>query len=292
MTPIVLVPALSMLGAMNEPAWMEGAGPISMEVARRLASNAPSLYRLLVDPVSGAPLDLAPERYRVSKAMRTALRIRDEYCQFPGCMAKACNAEIDHIKSFDSGGTTARINLEVLCLHHHLLKHFKDDRTRNGEVRVDQGPERQRVSLRGWVPSMTESGRVSWTSPTGRFYPAEAGDIRLPLYPAWLQRLISDSDCQDDNGSPSKFAGPASSPADGAERTSVEWDGPELSEAGLCEAEWDDPATEDFEFTEGSDEESAMPEALLLDDFEEAQLLAAAIEQAMNLPHLGLPEAA
>ncbi len=110
--PIVLILALSMLGATDEPAWMEGAGSISMEVAKSLASSAPSLYRLLVDPLTGNPLDIAPDHYRVSKTMQTALRIRDEHCQFPGCMAKACTAQIDHIKSFDSGGSTSRNILE------------------------------------------------------------------------------------------------------------------------------------------------------------------------------------
>ncbi|WP_083360826.1 HNH endonuclease signature motif containing protein [Arthrobacter alpinus] len=64
--------------------------------------------------------------------MRTMLRIRGEYCQFPGCMAKAATSEVDHIVNFQSGGTTFD-NLESLCLHHHLLRHFKDDKIRAGE---------------------------------------------------------------------------------------------------------------------------------------------------------------
>lgn len=120
-----MVHALSMLGAADEPARMEGAGPAGLEVAIRFASTGPSLYRWLVDPFSCAPLDAAPKDCRVSKAMRTALRIRDEYCQFLGCMSTSSNAQIDHIRGFDSGASAARSDLEVLCLHRHLLILFK-----------------------------------------------------------------------------------------------------------------------------------------------------------------------
>lgn len=191
--PVLLVPALSMLGATDEPAWMQGVGPISMEVARQLMSESSSLYRVLVDPVSNEPLDCTPDLYRITKAMRTMLLIRDEYCQFPGCMAKASSSQIDHIESFESGGSSTFNNLECLCLHHHLVKHFRDDKTRNGQYRTDQSQERQRVSLRGWVPRMESSGRVAWLSPTGRNYPSAANDRPLMHYPQWLQRLISEA---------------------------------------------------------------------------------------------------
>ncbi|MGP9502361.1 DUF222 domain-containing protein [Specibacter sp. AOP5-B1-6] len=189
-TPVLLIPALSLLGATNEPAWLEGYGPLSMEVARHLAAGAPSLLRVLVDPISNEPLDVAPQRYRINTAMRTMLQIRDEYCQFPGCLAKATNCEIDHIKKFEHGGLSIYDNLETLCHRHHVLKHFKDDRTRTGECRTDQSPEREAVRLRGWTPAIV-AGRVAWTSPTGRYYPPEVGDTQPPVYPEWLKTHIN-----------------------------------------------------------------------------------------------------
>ena len=188
--PVLLIPALSLLGATNEPAWLEGYGPLSMEVARHLAAGAPSLLRVLVDPISNEPLDVAPQRYRINTAMRTMLQIRDEYCQFPGCLAKATNCEIDHLKKFEHGGLSIYDNLETLCHRHHVLKHFKDDRTRTGECRTDQSPEREAVRLRGWTPAMV-AGRVAWTSPTGRYYPPEIGDTQPAVYPEWLKTLIN-----------------------------------------------------------------------------------------------------
>lgn len=189
--PVVLIPMFSLLGATNEPAWMEGAGPISMEVAKRLAAQAPSMLRVLVDPVSSTPLDIAPDRYRINQAMRTMLRIRDEYCQFPGCMAKAVNCDVDHIKSFESGGRSIYNNLETLCARHHLVKHFKDDKNRTGKLRCIDEPERQTLRLRGWTPRMEESGRVSWTSPSGRYCPPELVDELPPAYPKWLKKRIA-----------------------------------------------------------------------------------------------------
>ncbi|MGP9502818.1 DUF222 domain-containing protein [Specibacter sp. AOP5-B1-6] len=190
--PVLLIPALSLLGATNEPAWLEGYGPLSMEVARHLAAGSPSLLRVLVDPISNEPLDVAPQRYRISQEMRTMLQIRDEYCQFPGCLAKATNCEIDHLKKFEHGGLSIYDNLETLCHRHHVLKHFKDDRTRTGECRTDQSPEREAVRLRGWTPAMVD-GRVAWTSPTGRYYPPEIGDTQPPVYPEWLKTHINET---------------------------------------------------------------------------------------------------
>ncbi|MFC8302363.1 DUF222 domain-containing protein [Specibacter sp. NPDC057265] len=189
-TPVLVVPALSLLGFTDEPAWMEGVGPISVELARRLTAGAPSLYRVLVDPITNKPLDYAPESYRISKAMKTMLTIRDEYCLFPGCTTVAVNCEVDHVKRFETGGRSVYNNLQTLCKRHHLLKHFKDDKTRHGWNRTDQSAERQNTRLRGWTPTMTEEGRVGWTSPTGHWYPPAPDDTSAPSYPEWLKNHI------------------------------------------------------------------------------------------------------
>ncbi|WP_269938220.1 HNH endonuclease signature motif containing protein [Arthrobacter sp. HY1533] len=188
-TPILLVPALSLLGFTDEPAWMSGAGPISIEVAKYLTANAPSFYRVLVDPISNQPLDAAPDVHRLTQAMKTRLLIRDEYCVFPGCNARAVNCEDDHIQAFATGGRTILENLEILCSFHHRLKHHGDDRTRTGGVRTDQSFERQLVHPRAWTPRMTENG-IEWTSPAGYHYPPEQQDTQPPVYPDSLKILI------------------------------------------------------------------------------------------------------
>jgi 5-methylcytosine-specific restriction endonuclease McrA len=189
--PVVLIPVMSLLGLTNEPAWMEGAGPISMDVAKRMMESAPSMYRLLVDPISNKPLDAAMDSYRITKSMRTMLRIRDEYCQFPGCNAKASTSELDHMKAFSAGGKSTAANLENLCRRHHRLKHFKDDKNRYGQYRSINEPERHSLRLRGWTPQREEDGRVSWTSPSGRYCPPETEIEQAPAYPKWLKNTMT-----------------------------------------------------------------------------------------------------
>lgn len=53
-TVIVTVPFQTLLGG-DEPATVEGVGPIDAATARRLTAQAPSLYRLLTHPHTGAP---------------------------------------------------------------------------------------------------------------------------------------------------------------------------------------------------------------------------------------------
>ena len=169
---------------------MEGAGPISIDVARKLMGDASCFYRVLTDPVTNKPLDCAPQQYRLTQAMKVMLRIRDEYCQFPGCLIKAISCQTDHVKAFEHGGPTILDNLENLCRAHHQLKHFKDDRTRTGEYRLDQGPERAAVRLRGWTPTPIENGGVAWTSPRGHYHPPETTDTHVPAYPKWVKKHI------------------------------------------------------------------------------------------------------
>ncbi len=189
--PVVMIPVLSLLGLTNEPAWMEGAGPISMEIAKRMTESAPSMYRLLVDPISNKPREAAMDSYRITKSMRTMLRIRDEYCQFPGCNAKASTSEMDHMKAFSTGGKSTPANLEHLCKRHHRMKHFKDDKNRYGQYRSINEPERHSLRLRGWTPYRETDGRISWTSPSGRYCPPETEFEQAPAYPKWVKNTMN-----------------------------------------------------------------------------------------------------
>ena len=60
---VVTVPVLTLLGRTDEPARLEGYGPIDAETARRLAAGATSFHRLLTHPVSGVRLDLDRATY-------------------------------------------------------------------------------------------------------------------------------------------------------------------------------------------------------------------------------------
>ncbi len=150
-TVLVTVPVMTLLGHDTaEVASIEGHGPISDAEARRLAATAPSLIRVLTHPETGATLSVGRDRYVVPRDLRMWLRVRDEYCRFPGCGRAASHSDVDHTRDWQHGGTTSADNLANLCPSHHRLKHHT----------------RWRVQHDG-------GGTLLWTAPSGRTYRTE-----------------------------------------------------------------------------------------------------------------------
>lgn len=140
----VTVPVMTLLGKSEEPGYLRGYGPIDPETARRLTAEAPSLYRILVDPGSNTVVQVSREHYEVPPALRRFLQLRDERCRFPGCNRSADLCDIDHTIPWAWGGETNADNLACLCRVHHRLKE------------------------RGWSVDLTDDGVMHWTSPFGR----------------------------------------------------------------------------------------------------------------------------
>ncbi|TPW77014.1 DUF222 domain-containing protein [Schumannella sp. 10F1B-5-1] len=145
----VVVSALTLTGHDHQPADLIGRSPIDADTARTLAADAPSLTRLLTDPVRGTVI--AVDRYRPTGDQRRHLRARDQHCRWPGCHRPAIRCEIDHTIDAAKGGPTALGNLAHLCQRHHSTKQFTP-------WRVRQRP----------------GGILEWTSPTGRMYREDA----------------------------------------------------------------------------------------------------------------------
>ena len=169
---LVTVPVLSLLGATDEPALLDGYGPIPPSMARRLvAGGAGSFYRVLTDPRDGAPLEIGRTSYRLTTAQRHWLRLRDGRCPFPGCNNHSLDNEADHLLAWAHGGTTGIANLGQPCPKHHRLKHSS-----------------------AWTPAGAGKDHPpGWTSPAGRYYPSEHQDWEPPRWPdSWPD------DCPDD----------------------------------------------------------------------------------------------
>ncbi|MDQ0870837.1 hypothetical protein QFZ70_003310 [Arthrobacter sp. V1I9] len=149
-TVLVTVPVFALLGLTDEPAVLDGHGPIPASMARKLLTDgATSFHRVLVDPRDGAPLEIGRTKYRLTKAMKHALRLRDGKCTFPGCNNRTPDNETDHLQPWQHGGTTGISNLAQLCPKHHRLKHNSR-----------------------WTPTpATPNEPPGWTSPTGRPLP-------------------------------------------------------------------------------------------------------------------------
>ncbi|MGX5771331.1 DUF222 domain-containing protein [Microbacterium trichothecenolyticum] len=118
----VTVPVMTLLERDDEPATLDGYGPIDTETARRLAGDAPSWVRILTHPVTGTVLDVDRTTYRVPKALRRWLEVRDQACTGPGCMRSARDCDVDHRLDWQYGGKTSDTNLGPLCEPHHVLK--------------------------------------------------------------------------------------------------------------------------------------------------------------------------
>ena len=146
----ITVPALSMAGVSDAPAMLDGYGPIDPETAARIAVNAPSFTRILVQPETGAVLSVGRNQYRVPADLQRAVRLRDGTCRAPGCGRRARACDLDHSVAWDDGGTTDVGNLACLCRHHHRMKHLPGSN-------LDHQP----------------GGVLEWTTPDGKQYRTE-----------------------------------------------------------------------------------------------------------------------
>ncbi|WP_256041532.1 HNH endonuclease signature motif containing protein [Cryobacterium sp. SO1] len=159
-TVMITVPVLTLLGLDEEPATLEGYGPISPEMARQIAGHAPSFTRLLTHPETGVVLSLGKTQHKNTKAMKKWLRVRDETCRFPGCSRPAVTSDVDHTHDWADGGNTDCDNLAHLCEPHHRLKH-----------------------LTHWRVTQEPGGILLWTSPGKRSYRTDPANPMGPPRP-------------------------------------------------------------------------------------------------------------
>ncbi|WP_350224150.1 DUF222 domain-containing protein [Pseudarthrobacter sp. fls2-241-R2A-127] len=159
---LVTVPVFSLLGLTDEPAILDGFGPVPASMARKLvADGAESFYRVLVDPRDGAPLQIGRTRYRLTETIKKWIRMRDAKCTFPGCTNHTPDNDTDHLTAWGDGGRTGISNLAQLCPKHHRLKHHSR-----------------------WTPGLAYKNEPpAWTSPTGRRYTPEQQDSEPTHWP-------------------------------------------------------------------------------------------------------------
>ncbi|MDH6237366.1 HNH endonuclease signature motif containing protein [Cryobacterium sp. CG_9.6] len=160
----VTVPVLTLMGKGNEPAMLEGFGPIDPDTARRIAGTATGFHRLLIHPETGAVLSFGKDTYRVPAALRRYLEVRDETCRFVGCNKSARHCDMDHTLAWQHGGDTTFTNLAALCRRSHKIKHET-----------------------GWNVTQDTTGTLTWTSPAGKHYATHpASRLRPPVLPPEL----------------------------------------------------------------------------------------------------------
>jgi hypothetical protein len=110
------------LGLTDDPAILDGYGPICAEQARELLPEA-TLRRLITDDLSGELLDYGHKTYRPPQHLEDHVIARSPRCLIHGCPQPARQCHLDHRVPFDAGGPTSADNLDPLCERHHLMKH-------------------------------------------------------------------------------------------------------------------------------------------------------------------------
>lgn len=141
----VTIPLATLAGVGEEPALLDGIGPIDPDLVRRIAAIEPGWDVVFTHGCTGLPV--AVDRYRPSAELKRFLRARDERCRFPGCRRHAEHCDLDHTIDAAHGGQTSTGNLGGFCRRHHTLKHATP-----------------------WRVEQISHGRFRWTSPTGGVY--------------------------------------------------------------------------------------------------------------------------
>lgn len=145
----VTVPVTTLLGVDDRPASLDGVVPVDPETARRWCREAPSLVRILTDPVESTILAVDRRSYRPPADLARLVRLRDGTCTAPGCPRPASGCDLDHIRAWADGGETCADNLTALCRHHHRLKH-----------------------MTGWTVTGS-AGATMWHSPSGASFASD-----------------------------------------------------------------------------------------------------------------------
>jgi len=179
----ITVPVLTLLGKTDEPASLDGYGPIPLSTAAEIAACAPSFTRILTHPETGAVLSVGRDSYRVPKDLARWVRTRDGTCRQKFCNSPARRSEIDHSVPWTpqrwrpTGGQTSDDNLSSLCGGHHTGKHAL---LVNGWGHVvgEAWGLRHQTDATGHT-----TGTIIWTTPTGRQYETEPDVTMNPYRP-------------------------------------------------------------------------------------------------------------
>ena len=111
-----------------------------------------------VHPSTGALIDPDHEHattaYVPGKALAGLVKAQDGRCRFPGCTLNVRFTDLDHVRRWPQGATSAD-NLHALCRRHHRIK-----------------------QLVGWQVALRPDGTTLWVDPIGRCYLTRALDHR------------------------------------------------------------------------------------------------------------------
>jgi hypothetical protein len=109
----------ALFGSSDEPAHMEGYGPVPAELARELVARACDrderiwLRRLYTHPTSGELVAMESRARLFRGSLARFIHLRDQICRTPWCDAPIRHT--DHLRGASSGGDTDAVNGQGLC---------------------------------------------------------------------------------------------------------------------------------------------------------------------------------
>jgi hypothetical protein len=110
-------------------------------------------------PATGRVVDVGRRRYRPPAALADQVKATVRTCTAPGCIRPAHVCDLDHVRPFPVGPTSAD-NLGPACRHHHNLK--------------TEG---------GWTVEQADPNTYVWTGPSGFRFTYVAEPIADPEPP-------------------------------------------------------------------------------------------------------------
>ena len=105
-----------------DPPWLDWFGAIPPAVAQRIACDA-DIWRIILDPTTGQPLDVGRSHRLVPHWIRRALHARDRGCRWPGCTTPPQWCDAHHRHPWADGGRTSVEDCILLCRWHHSRVH-------------------------------------------------------------------------------------------------------------------------------------------------------------------------
>jgi hypothetical protein len=154
----------TLLGLRDDPGYLDRYGPIAADLARDLATHGTWRCAAL-DPTHGTLLGLGrpvpATRYVPSLRLQQLTHATYRTCTFPGCTTRATACDLDHTIRWPDGPTCS-CNLHPACRRHHRMK-------TTGLLQVTASTD-----------PTDPPGTLTWTTPTGRTYPAEPPTLTWP----------------------------------------------------------------------------------------------------------------
>jgi hypothetical protein len=190
------MPLRTFLALADDPAVLDGYGPIAGGLARQIALSAAAnrpdrtTWRCVVTDdahgsVVGIGRPLATPRHDPPARLADLVRATHPRCVVPGCAIGARRCDLDHRVPYDEEhpdrGPTCSCNMQPLCRTHHRLK--------TAGLLVPEVPATG-------APGGQPPGAVDWLTPAGLRYRSEPGPATPPAAPAELREQADRRRCQ------------------------------------------------------------------------------------------------